>query len=116
MPPDRVPPLTATGPRRARWVALLLAGVTLALVASGGWWFGRFASHLGRDPGVVYRDPTTLHSMPKRAGDAERAGDRATGITSYRFVAPLGDRAGAEWAPFVAPARTALRLLVDADT
>src|SRR5207237_10543945 len=107
MPPDRLPPLTATGPRRARRVALLLAGVTLALVAGGGWWFGRFASHLGRDPGVVYRDPSTLNALLKRAGDAERAGDRATAITTSRFVASVGHRAAAECAPYSAAARPA---------
>jgi len=104
------------GPRRARRVALLLASVTLALVAGSGWWFVRFASHLRRDPGAVYRDPTTLDKLLKRAGDAERAGDRATAITTYRFVASVGEGAGAEWAPYAAAARTALKRLGVADT
>jgi hypothetical protein len=104
----------AGGPRRARRVALLLAGVTLALVAGGGWWFVRFAWHLRRDPGVVYRDPTTLDNLLKRAGDAERAGDRATAITTYRFVASVG--AGTELAPYAAAARAALKRLGAADT
>jgi hypothetical protein len=97
-------------------IALLLAGVTLVLVAGGGWWFVRFAGHLPRDPGVVYRDPTTLDKLLKRASDAERAGDRTTAITTYRFVASVGDGAGAEWAPYAAAARAALKRLGAADT
>jgi len=103
-------------PRRARSVALLLAGVTLALVAAGGWWFVRFASHVQRDPGVVYRDPTTLDKLLKRATDAERAGDRATAITTYRFVASVGQGVGAEWAPYAAAARAGLKRLGAVDT
>ena len=94
MLPDGVPRLMVGGPRRARRVALLLAGLTLALMAGGAWWFVRFAWRVRRDPGVVYRDPATLHNLLKRAGDAERAGDRATAITTYRFVASVGARAG----------------------
>src|SRR5205085_10572172 len=78
------------GPRRARRVALLLASVTLALVAGTGWWFVRFASHLRRDPGAVYRGPTTLDRVLKPAACAERAGDRAPASTTLRSVAPVG--------------------------
>ena len=116
MLPDGVPRLMVGGPRRARRVALLLAGLTLALMAGGAWWFVRFAWRVRRDPGVVYRDPATLHNLLKRAGDAERAGDRATAITTYRFVASVGEGAGAEWAPYAAAARTALKRLGAADT
>jgi hypothetical protein len=110
MPPD--PPVT---PRtRARRVALLLAGATVALGAAGAAWFFRFAAQVQRDPGVVYRDPTTLDNLLKRANDAERAGDRASAIATYRFVAAVGT--GNEWAPYAAAARAALKRLGAADT
>src|SRR5437762_2785421 len=72
MPPD----VLVTRPKRARRLGLLLAGASVALGAAGAAWFFRFAWQVRRDPGVVYRDPTTLDNLLKRASDAERAGDR----------------------------------------
>ena len=114
MPPDTGP----GGTRRARRVALLLALATLALAAGGALWFVRFASQVQRDPGLVYRDPATLEQLLKRANDAERAGDRATAITTYRFVAAVGETRGAgpAVAHFVAAARAGLTRLGVADT
>src|SRR5437016_14530669 len=86
MPPDA----PVTPPTRARRLGLLLAGATIALGAAGAAWFFRFAGQVQRDPGVVYRDPTTLDNLLKRANEAERAGDRASAIATYRFVAAVG--------------------------
>lgn len=113
-----VPDAAPGGTRRARRVALLVAVATLALAAGGALWFVRFASQVQRDPGLVYRDPATLQQLLKRANDAERAGDRATAITTYRFVARVGGARGVgpDVAPFVAAARAGLTRLGAADT
>ena len=62
----------------------------------------------------MYRDPTTLDNLLKRASEAEQAGDRASAIATYRFVAAVGT--GKEWAPYAAAARAALKRLGAADT
>ncbi|PYO28533.1 MAG: hypothetical protein DMD73_05310 [Gemmatimonadetes bacterium] len=110
MPPDA----PVTPPTRARRLGLLLAGATIALGAAGAAWFFRFAGQVQRDPGVVYRDPTTLDNLLKRANEAERAGDRASAIATYRFVAAVGT--GKEWAPYGAAAQAGLRRLGAIDT
>jgi hypothetical protein len=110
MPPDA----PVTPPRRARRLGLLLAVATIALGAAGAAWFFRFAGQVQRDPGVVYRDPTTLDNLLKRANEAERAGDRAAAIATYRFVAAVGT--GKEWAPYAAAAQAGLRRLGAIDT
>ncbi len=104
-------------------MALVLAGAALVLAAGGALWFTRFASQVRRDPGLVYRDPGTLEKLLKRATDAERAGDRATAITVYRFVIAVGQRSGGGGgggetavAPYVAAARAALTRLGASDT
>lgn len=114
MAPDPPP----AGTRRARRVALLIALATLALAAGGALWFVRFASQVQRDPGLVYRDRATLDQLLKRANDAERAGDRATAIATYRFVAAIGGArgAGADLAPYVRAARAGLTRLGAVDT
>src|SRR2546429_4885141 len=110
MPPDA----RVTSPRRARRLGVLLAGATVALGAAGAAWFFRFAEQVRRDPGVVYRDPTTLDNLLKRASEAEQAGDRASAIATYRYVAAVGSREG--WGPHSPPARAALKRLGAADT
>jgi len=112
MPPDAVP----APPRRARRVALLLVGASLVLAAGGAVWFLQFASQVRRDPALIYREPATLDKLLKRANDAERAGDRATAITTYRFVVAVGQGAGGELAPYVAAARAGLGRIAAADT
>jgi hypothetical protein len=105
-------------------VAFFIALATLALAAGGALWFVRFASQVQRDPGLVYRDPATLEQLLKRANEAERAGDRATAIATYRFVARVGGErgvgavtgGGAAVAHFVAAARAGLTRLGAADT
>jgi hypothetical protein len=102
-------------------VALLIGLATLALAAGGAVWFVRFASQVRRDPGFVYRDPATLEQLLKRANEAERAGDRATAIATYRFVVAVGRAGGARGAAaavahFVAAARAGLTRLGVADT
>ena len=80
---------------------------------------GRFASLVRRDPALIYREPATLEKLLKRANDAERAGDRATAITTYRFVWAVGQGAGrssAELAPYAAAARAGLSRLGAVDT
>src|SRR5205807_10441432 len=101
MPPDA----PVTSPRRARRLGVLLAGATVALGAAGAAWFFRFAEQVRRDPGVVYRDPTTLDNLLKRASEAEQAGDPASAVATYRFVAAVG--AGKQWAPHAPAARAA---------
>src|ERR1051325_8695056 len=102
-----------TPPRRARRLGVLLAGATVVLGAAGAAWFVRFAKQVRRDPGVVYRDPTTLDNLLKRAREAERAGDRASASARHRFVA---GGTGKEWAPCAAAARAALKRVAPADT
>lgn len=106
----------AHGPARARRVGLLLAGATLLLAAGGALWFTRFASHARRDPALIYREPATLEKLLKRAEDAERTGDRATALTTYRFVLAVGQGTGAELAPYVVAARAGLTRLGATDT
>src|SRR5256885_11466693 len=95
MLPETVP---ASQPR-ARRVALLLVGASLLLAAGGALWFLQFASQVRRDPALIYRDPATLDKLLTRANDAERAGDRATAITTYRFVMGGGGGGGGGPAP-----------------
>jgi hypothetical protein len=112
MPPDAVP----ASPRRARRVALLLVGASLVLAAGGALWFLQFASQVRRDPALIYREPATLDKLLKRANEAEHAGDRATAITTYRFVMAVGQGAGADLAPYVVAARAGLSRLGVSDT
>src|SRR3989441_10394691 len=91
MPPETVP----APPQRPRRVALLLLGASLVLAAGGALWFLQFASQVRRDPALIYREPATLEKLLERANDAERAGDRATAITTYRFVMAVGQGGGA---------------------
>ena len=115
MPPEAVP----ASPRRARRVALLLLGASLVLVAGGALWFLQFASRVRRDPALIYREPATLEKLLERANDAERAGDRATAITTYRFVMAVGQGvggSGADLAPYVVAARAGLTRLGAGDT
>src|SRR5690348_3556783 len=97
MPPETGP----ASPRRARRVALLVLSASLVLAAGGALWFLQFASQVQQDPALIYREPATLDKLLKRANDAERVGDRATAITTYRFVLAVGQGAGAELAPYV---------------
>src|SRR5256885_16347036 len=94
-----LPAPVPASPPRARRVALLLVGASLLLAAGGALWFLQFASQVRRDPALVYREPATLDKLLKRANDAERAGDRATAITTYRFVMAVGRGAGAGLPP-----------------
>jgi len=112
MLPETVP----ASPRRARRVALLLLGASLVLAAGGALWFLQFASQVRRDPALIYREPATLEKLLKRANDAERAGDSATAITTYRFIVAVGQGAGPELAPFVAAARAGLSRLGSASS
>ena len=112
MLPETVP----TSPPRARRVALLLVGASLLLAAGGALWFLQFASQVRRDPALIYREPATLDKLLKRANDAERAGDRATAITTYRFVMAVGQGAGADLTPYVVAARAGLTRLGAPDT
>ena len=112
MLPETVP----ASPSRARRVALLLVGASLLLAAGGALWFLQFASQVRRDPALIYREPATLDKLLKRANDAERAGDRATAITTYRFVMAVGRGAGADLAPYVVAARAGLTRLGAPDT
>jgi hypothetical protein len=107
---------TRPNPIRARRVALLLVGVTLVLAAGGALWFTRFAARVRRDPALIYREPATLEKLLKHAEDAERSGDRATAITTYRFILAVEQGAGAELAPYLVAARAGLTRLGAPDT
>ena len=114
-----LPDALAAPPRRARRVALLLLGASLMLAVGGALWFLEFASQVRRDPALIYREPATLENLLKRANDAERAGDRATAITTYRFIMAVGQgvgAAGSNLAPYVAAVRAGLTRLEAADT
>ena len=110
------PDVPLVSQRRARRVALLLGGAALILIVGGGVWFIRFAARARRDPALIYREPGTLEKLLKRATDAERAGDRPTAITTYRFVMTVGQGAGAELTPYVVAARAGLTRLGASDT
>ncbi|HVH67408.1 MAG TPA: hypothetical protein VM716_06035 [Gemmatimonadales bacterium] len=112
MTPD-VPPVSR---RRARRLALLLVSAVLILTAGGAIWFMQFAARTRRDPALIYREPGTLEKLLQRANEAERAGDRATAITTYRFVMTVAQGAGAELTPYVVAARAGLTRLGVADT
>ena len=112
MPAEAVP----AAAWRARRVALLLLAAALVLAAGGALWFFQFASRVRHDPALIYREPATLDKLLKRANDAERAGDRATAITTYRFVMAVGQGAGADLAPYVVAARAGLSRLGAPDT
>ena len=115
MPAEAVP----AAAWRARRVALLLLAAALVLAAGGALWFFQFASRVRHDPALIYREPATLDKLLKRANDAERAGDRVTAITTYRFVMVVGQGAGgasADLTPYVAAARAGLSRLGAADT
>src|SRR5438094_8041340 len=110
MPPDA----PVTSPRRARRLGVLLAGATVALGAAGAAWFFRFAEQVRRDPGVVYRDPSTLDNLLQRPSEAAQARDRASAIATYRFVPAVPT--GEDWAPYAAAAPPALNALGAGDT
>lgn len=94
----------------------MLGGAVVVLVVGGGVWFLRFAARVRREPALIYREPGTLEKLLKRANDAERAGDRATAITTYRFVLTVGQGAGPELTPYVVAAQAGLSRLGAADT
>ena len=97
--------------RRARRVALPLVAIVLVLTVAGALWVTRFASAVRQDPGLVYRDPSTLDKLLKRGRDAEAAGDRGTAITTYRFVVAVGAGGDSTIARYVAAARAGLARL-----
>ena len=102
--------------QRARLVASLLVGAALLAVAGGALWLIRSASRVQRDPAQVYRDPATLEKLLQRATDAERTGDRATAITTYRFVMAVAQGGGVALQPYVIAARAGLTRLGVGDT
>ena len=108
MLPETATPGPGPSPRR---VALILAAGVLLLAAGGAIWFVRFAGEVRRDPALIYREPATLDKLLKRAEEAERAGDRATAIATYRFVADVGQGTSPELAPYIAAARAGLNRL-----
>lgn len=110
------PDASTLAARRARRVALLLLCVTLLVAAGGALWFTRYASHLQRDPALVYRDPATLEKLLQRGNDAERAGDRGTAVTTYRFVLAVAQGGGVTLEPYVVAARAGLTRLGVGDT
>lgn len=99
-----------------RRVALLLLGASLLAVGGGALWFTRSVSRVQRDPGLVYRDPAVLQKLLQRGNDAERAGDRATAVTTYRFVLAVAQGGGVALEPYVAAARAGLTRLGVGDT
>ena len=99
-----------------RRVALILLGTALVAVGGGAFWFVRYAPHVQHDPGLVYRDPATLQKLLQRGNDAERAGDRATAITTYRFVMAVAQGGGVALEPYVVAARAGLTRLGVGDT
>ena len=99
-----------------RRLALLLLGASLLAVAGGALWFTRSAIRVRRDPGLVYRDRAVLDKLLQRGNDAERAGDRATAATTYRFVLSVAQGGGVALELYVAAARAGLTRLGVGDT
>lgn len=102
--------------RADRRVALILLGAALIAAAGGALWFARYAPRVQRDPALVYRDPATLEQLLQRANDAERAGDRGTAATTYRFVMAVAQGGGVPLEPYVVAARAGLTRLGLGDT
>ena len=99
-------------PRRARRLALVLAGVALAAAVAGGVLFARFGSQVAGDPGLTARNTEVLGKLLKRARQAEAAGDRAGAIAAYRFVAVVAVRGdSAQFQDYLAAARAGLKRL-----
>src|SRR5437879_6829149 len=94
-----------------RRVALLLLGASLLAVAGGALWFRRSVSRVQRDPALVYRDPAVLEKLLRRGNDAERAGDRATELTTYRFVLAVAQGGGVALGAYGAEGRGGLERL-----
>jgi len=101
----------APDPRRARNIGLILGGVAIALFAAGVLGFWNSSRFMRRDPGLTYRNPTTLDKMLARAQAAEDAGDRGAAITAYRFVVAVGAGNDPELKPYVAAALRGLARL-----
>ncbi len=102
------PPSPPGSPRRARRVAIALAAVALVMAAGGAISFKRFVTHTRSDPGFPYRDRATFEKLLKRARDAEQRGDRASAITTYRFIVAVGARGDSTLEPYTAAARAGL--------
>ena len=96
------------GRARGRRLGLILAAVALLLAGTGGFLFTRLAVRLRSDPGLTSRSPDVLQKVLKRARSAEQAGDRATAVTSYRFVLAVGSGGDPRLEPYIAAARQAL--------
>jgi len=97
--------------KRARRIGILLGTIAVALFLLGGVGFWHSSRFLKRDPGLSYRNPTTLDKMLARAQQAEQAGDRGAAITAYRFVVAVGAGDDAELKPYIAAARQGLARL-----
>src|SRR6266508_3096795 len=115
MPSEPDTPLTAPSPpgspRRARRVALALTAVALVMAAGGAISFRRFVTHTRSDPGFPYRDRATFEKLLKRARDAELHGDRASAITTYRFIVAVGAQEDSTLEPYAEAARAGLKRL-----
>ncbi len=98
-------------PRRARRLALFLAGLSLVLAAGGALWFSRTQVRMRTDPGLSWRTPEVLDRMLARGEEAERAGDRGAAIAAYRFVLRVGAGGEPAYEPYIAAARRALARL-----
>ncbi len=107
---DSVVPHTPN-PRRARWLALALAGLSVVLAGGGALWFSRTQVVLQTDPGRSWRTPDVLDRMVARGETAERAGDRGAAVAAYRFVVRVGSGGDPTFEPYIAAARRGLARL-----
>ena len=99
-------------PRRARRLALVLAGAALAAAGAGGVLFTRFGSQVARDPGLTARNMEVLGKLLERARQAEAAGDRGSAIAAYRFIVEVVGRGDSvQLQEYVAAARAGLKRL-----
>ena len=101
----------APNPRRARRLALALAGLSLVLAAGGALWFSRTEVVLQTDPGRSWRTPDVLDKMVARGDAAEHAGDRGAAIAAYRFLVRVGSGGDPTLEPYIAAARRGLARL-----
>jgi len=98
-------------PKRAARIGIFLALLALALGVWGATTFQNTAERVRADPGLSYRNTQSLDKMLTRADEAERGGDTASAIASYKFIVAVGAGTNPELEHYVAAARRGLTRL-----
>lgn len=98
-------------PKRAMRIGIFLALLALALGVWGATTFQKTAERVRGDPGLSYRNAQALDKVLTRADEAERSGDKASAIASYKFIVAVGAGTNPELEPYIAAARRGLTRL-----